>query len=225
MTDTNFELIRQLKYDAFGSIDEGYYLASNGEKIHAIRRNYPNNPFFLLIAGYLARNERKALERLMPLQNPSLPTLLHSGRGYHIRSFIAGNSMHRCPERLTPDFFLEAKALIKAMRRAGVCNNDLSKEANWIVTEQGTPAVTDFQLGLVFKKNRKLLRILSREDIRHLLKHKRKYLTVTAAEQSILQTKSFVTQLWMNTGKKLYLFVTRKLLGWENRTGPEERNI
>jgi hypothetical protein len=70
-----------------------------------------------------------------------------------------------------------------------------------------------------------LARALGHDDIRHLLKHKRTYLPerLTARERRILATPSLVSRLWMSSGKKVYLFVTRKVFHWRDREGAGDR--
>ena len=59
------------------------------------------------------------------------------------------------------------------------------------------------------------------EDLRHFLKHKRRYVpdAVTPAERRVLARKSLPTRVWMMTGKKLYLLVTRGVLGFIDAEG------
>ena len=171
------------------------------------------------MALFLARNEKKSLQKLATSNNPGLPRILRCDKHCHIRSFIPGKSMHHCPEKLSNDYFNHAKTLLKILRKNGIANNDLAKEANWLITEDGLPAICDFQLACRFKKSSKLLRTLAREDLRHLLKHKRRYLTVTAQEKTILNKKTGLSNLWRYTVKSLHRFITRKLLGWQDRTG------
>jgi AMP-binding enzyme C-terminal domain len=56
------------------------------------------------------------------------------------------------------------------------------------------------------------VRLARYEDLRHLLKHKRRYApdALTAAERRILARKTF-TRAWMATGKRLYYATTRGL--------------
>lgn len=220
-----FQPQQTLKSDAFGCIEKGIFITASGEKILSIKRAYTKNWFFRPLAKYLARNEKRALEKLSPLKHNTFPQLLEIHKNYHVRSYIEGNSMHKCVEKLSPAYFSQAKKILIAMRKAGVCNNDLAKEANWIVSENGLPVITDFQLALCFSKNRKVWLSLCREDLRHLLKHKRKYSHLTIQEKKIINTKSLIGRIWMNTGKKVHRFVTRKILGWKDRVGPEERDI
>lgn len=217
-----------LKEDIFGQIEKGYYYFNNETRCEAIRRVYSKTFWVWPLTRFLANNEKKALKRLESLAEKGyVPALLADDKQGHVRSFIPGDSMHRCTDKITHDFFTECKYLLKAMRKAGVCNNDLAKEANWIISEEHhLPVITDFQLALCFSnRTSKLFFSLARDDLRHLLKHKRKYDRVSAQEKVILNKRSSLNNLWMATGKKLHRIVTRKLLGWEDRVGPEERNI
>src|SRR5262249_39714396 len=66
-----------------------------------------------------------------------------------------------------------------------------------------------------------LFRIAAYEDLRHLLKHKRRYApdALTAAERRVLAKKSLLTRVWMATGKKLYYRITRDVLRVSDREG------
>ena len=63
--------------------------------------------------------------------------------------------------------------------------------------------------------------LLAREDLRHLLKHKRMYCReyLTPVEKRLLKRHSWVRDLWFRTGKPVYRFVTRKILHWEDNEG------
>jgi hypothetical protein len=85
--------------------------------------------------------------------------------------------------------------------------------------------VIDFQLAWRPRRRGRLFRLLAREDLRHLLKHKRTYCAahLTQRERAILERRSFLSRAWMATGKPLYLCVTRRLLGWADREGAGDR--
>jgi hypothetical protein len=85
--------------------------------------------------------------------------------------------------------------------------------------------LVDFQLALISRRRGRLFRALAREDIRHLLKHKRSYCPqhLTRRELEILATPALITRAWMGSGKKLYTFVTRRVLGWADREGAGDR--
>ncbi len=224
---TDFIAQAILKQDAFGMIEQGLFVTGDDQSLWlpAIKRSYSSNPYLKPLAVYLAKNEKKALKKFTHLSIHTLPKLLCESKHYHIRTYIPGHSMHRVPEKMSRLYFKKSKELLRILRHCGIANNDLAKEANWLVTEDGLPAISDFQLATCFRKHHKLLRILAREDLRHLLKHKKKYWHVTPSEAHLLRKKSLLSNIWRHTGKRLYTFVTRKLLGWQDRTSPEERNI
>jgi hypothetical protein len=124
-------------------------------------------------------------------------------------------------------WYRAARRLLVALHRRGVAHNDLAKEANWIVAADGSPAFVDFQLAWVAKRRGRWFRTAAREDLRHLLKHKRTYCpeALTDRERRILATRSWPARLWRATGKRVYLFVTRRLLDWEDREGASERQF
>src|SRR5581483_2827552 len=86
--------------------------------------------------------------------------------------------------------------------------------------------LTDFQLATCFRRRSTLFRIARYEDLRHLLKHKRRYApeALTAAERKVLARKSIVTRAWMVTGKRLYYAITRGL-NFTDREGRGRRFI
>lgn len=223
-----FKTEQVLKRDVFGQIEKGIWVKDDGESVEAIRRLYTKNPFTRPLAKLLAHNEKTALEKLAPLARTSgqIPELLGKDRDYHIRGFVDAEVLSKIKEPLTVEFYNEAKALLRIMRRHGVCHNDLAKQANWLRQGQSKkPVLVDFQLALCSNnRKRKWFLTLCREDLRHLLKLKRRHFAVTASEASVLSKKALPTRIWMATGKKVYLFITRGLLGWEDRTGPEERD-
>jgi len=122
---------------------------------------------------------------------------------------------------------ITAARLIRKLHTAGVIHNDLAKETNWLVTPDGHPALVDFQLAMTLGSTRgALARALGHDDLRHLLKHKRSYLPekLTAREKRILAKPSLLSRIWMASGKRVYLFVTRKIFRWRDREGAGDRS-
>src|SRR5690606_41851541 len=80
---------------------------------------------------------------------------------------------------------------------------------------------SDFQLASRGDPRSRWMRLLFREDLRHLLKHKRMYCreALTPVEQRVLRRNSWVRDLWFRTGKPAYRFVTRRILKWEDNEG------
>lgn len=134
------------------------------------------------------------------------------------RSYLDGEPMQRARPG-DPAYFRAAHRLLKRMRARGVVHNDLAKEPNWLVRADGTPAVVDFQIAWRFARRGGLFRLLAREDLRHLLKHKRTYCAhaLTPSERRVLARRSWIARAWKATGKRAYKFVARRLFGyWDN---------
>jgi serine/threonine protein kinase len=124
-----------------------------------------------------------------------------------------------------PGYHRELLTLLARLHFQGITHNDLAKEPNLLVLPNGSPAILDLQLGRAVRKRGAWFRLLAREDLRHLLKHKRTYCPdfLTAREQRILATPSWPARAWRKTGKRVYMFVTRRLLKWQDREGAGDR--
>ena len=85
----------------------------------------------------------------------------------------------------------------------------------------GRAYLTDFQLAVCFHRPGPLFRLAAYEDRRHLLKHQRRYApgSLTAAERRVLARKSWLSRVWMATGKKVYQWITRGLFRFTDREG------
>ena len=209
----------RLKHDTFGEVWQ-----VSSYRVPAIeRRLRPAAPWARWLARRLARREVRALLRLAG--TPGIPRLLASDPDRVARSFIAGQPMQRARPR-DPHYYREALRLVRRLHARGIAHNDLAKEPNWIVADDGSPALVDFQLATVTARRSRWFRTLAREDLRHLLKHKRTYLPerLTARQKAILARPALPSRVWMATGKPVYLFVTRRLLGWSDREGAGDRN-
>jgi len=176
------------------------------------------------VARALCRREERALVRLDGLAGT--PRLVAAGRGGLTREWIEGRPMQTGKPR-NADYFRLARRLLVALHRRGVSHNDLAKEPNWLVTPTGAPALVDFQLALVSPRRSWFFRLLAREDIRHLLKHKRTYFPerLTERERRILAHPAFLSRVWMATVKPAYLFVSRRLFRWADREGAGDRQF
>ena len=144
-----------------------------------------------------------------------------------MRGWIDGLPLHIAKPHGECDYFRSAKAALRKLHRAGICHNDLAKEQNWLRGRDGRAYLTDFQLAARFSRRNWLFRIAAYEDLRHLLKHKRRYApdALTAAERRVLANKSLLTRIWMATGKKVYYWITRGLLRFTDREGGGPRLV
>jgi len=209
---------RLLKKDLFGRTD--LVVGASGT---CLRRDaaFAAAPLRWL-ARHLLRREARALAVLANIEG--VPALLRLERAALEREYLAGVPM-QSGKPTDPAYFAAAAKLLRRLHRAGIAHNDLAKEPNLLVTNSGLPAIIDFQLSSYSPDRGALFRMLAREDIRHLLKHKRSYCEacLTARERRILDNPSWLSRLWMATGKPVYLFVTRRLLGWQDREGAGDR--
>jgi hypothetical protein len=207
-----------LKSDHFSTVERGYW-NEDGIEVEAVLRRFDGVPWWVRpIAYHFGRREVRALERL---KGRAGPRLFASGDGFLVRAWIDGLPMHLARPEGDAGYFRAAKRMLIAMHRAGVVHNDLAKEQNWLCDAAGRPQVTDFQLAYTSDRRGRLFRLAAHEDLRHLLKHKRKYApeALTSTERRVLNAKSLPARIWMATGKQVYIFVTRRLIGYMDREG------
>ena len=206
-----------LKVDVFGSI---WRMDDT-----VVRNARAARPWASRLALHLLRREHRALTRLALGRGiDGIPRVLNLVPGQLTRTWIEATPMHLAKPR-DPEYFRAAARLVRRLHAANVIHNDLAKETNWLVTPGGRPALVDFQLAMTLTKRCALARALGHDDVRHLLKHKRTYIPekLTAREKRILATPSLIARLWMASGKKAYLFVTRRIFRWRDREGAGDR--
>ncbi|MGN6237702.1 serine/threonine protein kinase [Dyella sp.] len=163
-----------------------------------------------------AGREARALTKLRGVEG--VPALLAWDGSELLRSYIAGAPMQQAQPR-DRAYFAEALRLLAVLHRRGIVHNDLAKEPNWLVRTDGRPALVDFQIAWASEARGSLFRMLAREDVRHLLKHKRTYCpeALTARQRRILDTPALPSRLWRATGKRAYKFIARRVFGyWDN---------
>lgn len=212
--------MRELKTDLFGTVWRG---AENGREF-VLRDTASARCWTGWLARSLCRREARALARLDGL--PGTPRLLATDRHTLRREWIEGRPMQFARPR-NAQYFRAARVLLARLHRQGVAHNDVAKEPNWLVTPAGSPALVDFQLAVVAPRRGRAFRAMAREDIRHLLKHKRTYCPerLTARERRILATPAPVPRAWRAVIKPGYTFVTRRLFRWADREGAGDRRF
>lgn len=206
-----------LKKDAFSEVQSGY-LEGDAETL-LIRRRMDCLPWLSRPIGrYLALREARALAELHDIKG--VPDLVYSDRNILLRGWIDGSPLSQVGE-IDQRWSASAHRILRQMHRRGVTHNDLAKPQNWLVTPDGGAALIDFQLATVHRKRGRLFRTAKYEDLRHLLKQKRRYgkglLTPTA--HRLLARRSLPSHLWRRTAKPLYNFVTRRVMHWSDNEG------
>ncbi len=179
-------------------------------------------PWARWLANALARREIRALKKAKGIAG--VPELLFASQDALHRSLIPGLAMQDA-RPTDPNYYRQALRLLSRLHQRNIAHNDLAKEPNWLVTDDGLPALVDFQLASVSKRRGRWFKMLAREDIRHLLKHKRTYCPdkLSQRQRAILQRKAPLSRIWMASGKPVYLFITRRILGWSDREGASDR--
>ena len=210
---------RLLKKDLFGEV----WLQQDGENSVILRNTRPSAWWTRPLARALLRREARALAVLDGIDG--VPGLHHFDADTLARGYIAGKPM-QVAKPADAAYFRGAARLLRTLHRLGVAHNDVAKEPNLLVRDDGSAAFIDFQLAAYSPKRGRLFRIAAREDIRHLLKHKRTYRPqdLTQRELRILAHPGPTSRAWMALGKPVYLFITRRLLGWSDREGAGDRS-
>jgi RIO-like serine/threonine protein kinase len=163
-----------------------------------------------------AAREARALRKLDGVDG--VPSFLGWDGRELLRGFIAGRPMQQAQPR-DRDYYRRALRLLAVLHRHGIVHNDLAKEPNWLVRDDGSPALVDFQLAWTRGRRGNLFRLLAREDVRHLLKHKRTYCAeaLTQRQRAMLDKPAAHSRLWRATGKRLYKLIARRVFGyWDN---------
>ncbi len=207
-----------LKKDLFGEV----WRVATSDESRILRDSRPARWWLRWLARALLRREGRALAALSGIVG--IPELHDFQATTLTRAYVPGEPLYVAkPESAL--FYRQAARLLRQVHRAGVAHNDLAKEPNILVRDDGKPAFIDFQLASYSATRSRLFRIAAREDIRHLLKHKRTYRPdlLSSREQRILTSPSGFSRFWMAVVKPIYLFATRRLLGWSDREGAGDR--
>jgi hypothetical protein len=214
-----------LKRDVFSTIERGTY-DTGSHRVAAVLRRLDEIPWWsAILARILFVRERNTVGKAGALG--IAPPLLFAGRNCLVRGWIDGVALHIAKPHGDVGYFRSAKAALRKLHRAGITHNDLAKEQNWLRTPDGRAMLTDFQLAQRFRGRGKVFRVAAYEDLRHLLKHKRRYApdALTPSERKVLSRKSVVTRVWMATGKQVYYAITRGIFHFTDREGGGTRLV
>ena len=146
---------------AAGDVPGGVAASRRGAVVVAAARRPPFN------------RERRALAAVNGLG--VAPPLLYADDKRLVRGYIPGSALKIARPFGDLAYFRSARAALRAVHRLRITHNDLAKEQNWLRSPDGRGYLLDFQLASVFSRRSRLFRILAYEDLRHFLKHKRRY--------------------------------------------------
>ena len=210
---------RVLKQDPFGTVT--VTTSASGELV-ILRDAGAAQWWARWLARRFARREARALACTAHLSG--VPRLIGFDGCIVTRSWLSGTPMFQARPRQRA-YYRDALGLLRRLHRCGIAHNDLAKEPNWLLGENGAPAVIDFQLASISRHRGRLFRMLAREDIRHLLKHKRTYCPehLTRRQRQLLARPAWPSRWSRRLLKPVYLAITRNLLGWEDREGAGDR--
>jgi hypothetical protein len=208
-----------LKRDVFSTVERGTFRGEAGEQPGVLRRLDEVPWWSRPLAVHLFNRARRALSAANALG--VAPPLLYDDDKRLVRGYIPGSALKIARPYGDLAYFRSARAALRAVHRLHISHNDLAKEQNWLRSPDGRAYLLDFQLASAFARRNWLFRILAYEDVRHFLKHKRRYVpdALTAMEKRVLARKSLPTRIWMATGKKIYMLITRGLFGFIDSEG------
>jgi len=121
---------RLLKKDLFGEV----WMTHSGHETLILRDSRPVRWWAAWLARGLMRREARALTALAGIDG--VPRFLAAGRTYLERSFIPGVPMFEGRPQ-DPRYFRAAAQLLRRLHRANVVHNDLAKEPNILLQDDG----------------------------------------------------------------------------------------
>lgn len=212
-----------LKRDHLSTIERGTFMTADGP-VPAVLRRIDQTPIWTRpVAMAFLKREARALGVAGNLG--VAPKLLMLGRMVIVRGWLDGLPLQLAKPKGDAHYFTSAKAALRVIHRRGLTHNDLAKQPNWLRSPEGSAILTDFQLATLFPRRGRTFRMFAYEDLRHLLKHKRRYCgdLLTATERRILDRKMLPARVWMATGKPVYNMITRGILHYSDTEGGGRR--
>lgn len=209
------------KRDLFSETHSGHLGDDGGARV--VRRVVTASPLWSRpIAWFLAYREIRALNAVEGIDGA--PRLIATDRDGLLRDWIDGTPIQNARPS-EAQWYRDAARILREMRRRRITHNDLAKPQNWLMRPDGRAAVIDFQLASVHRRRGLIFGWMAYEDFRHLLKHKHVFAPhlMTPTATRIVARRSAPSRLWLASGKKVYNFVTRRLLHWSDGEGTHDR--
>jgi RIO-like serine/threonine protein kinase len=156
---------------------------------------------------YLCRREMRFYRKLADV--PNVPGLVGTvGQTGFVHEYVQGRPL--AAGKTVPDgFFALCQQLLAELHRRGIAYVDTNKPENILLGDDGRPHLIDFQISW---DSRFFLRRMQREDVYHILKHKKKLRRdeLTPEELERVLRKSFFIRLHRIVFKP-YFVIRRRL--------------
>ena len=135
-------------------------------------------------------------------------------------TYIEGCSLDESPN-IPDSFFDECKSLLEQVHQRDIAYIDMNKRGNILIGQDNKPYLIDFQISLRFERYAHgLMKVLQKEDMYHLYKHKRRLRgdLLSETEQQISRRKSPFIRIHRLIATP-FRTVRRRVLGWLVRRG------
>lgn len=207
-----YRLSQTIKHDFFAAT--GFYRDASGRTV--VLKMSRDVDFLGLplqwLGGWLCRREMRFYSRFADL--PNVPALLAKvGKTGFVHDFVRGQPL--CKDRPIPDrFFSDLQSLLRELHHRRVAYVDTNKPQNILLGDDGLPHLIDFQISYDLHDlgnwpwTRWLLRRLQREDLYHILKHKKKLRPdqMTARELALTNQRSWLIRAHRAVTRPYFLF-------------------
>ncbi|HZK79627.1 MAG TPA: hypothetical protein VFC46_01135 [Humisphaera sp.] len=216
----SYRLVQSVKHDFMAAT--GFYEDDAGRRV-VLKIGRVASMFGLpltWIGRFLCRRETRFYRKLADL--PNVPKLIGQvGDTGFVHEYVHGRPL--AANKPVPDgFFDQCMELLAEIHRRGIAYVDTNKPENILLGDDGRPYLIDFQISWDF---RFLLKRMQREDIYHILKHKKRLRRdeLTHEELHRVTHKSLLIRLHRTAFKPYFLFRRRlfKHLRESGRVMPE----
>ena len=167
------------------------------------------------LGRFLCRRETRFYGKLQDL--PNIPRVIGTvGDTGFVHDYVYGRPL--AAGKTVPDgFFDQCQALLAELHRRGIAYVDANKPENILLGDDGRPHLIDFQISW---DSRFMLKRMQREDLYHILKHKKRLRRdeLTPDEIHRLSHKSFLIRLHRIVSKP-YFMIRRRLFKHLRSTG------
>ena len=210
-----YRKLRTVKHDFFAAT--GFYEHAPGDMVVLKMGRVEEFAGFPLkwIGAFLVSRETRFYQKLADV--PNVPDFLgRYGTNGFIHRYVPGRPLEK-DKPIPYGFFEELKQLMLTVHARGIAYVDANKPQNILLGDDGRPHLIDFQISWDTDElgntwlNRLVLRRLQREDMYHVLKHKRRMRPdeLTEEERALGDHRSWTIRVHRFVTKPYFLFRRR----------------